>query len=98
MGHLSTLLHKIKPAVQEEATTTENRNSGNAEFVENVAKLNVRKSIQEILNRSTILKEMVEAGKIGICGGMYDVATGVVEFYEETVIGNQPKATELMNA
>ena len=98
MGHLSTLLDKIKPAIQEETTTTENRDSGNAEFVDNVASINVRRSIQEILGRSAILKEMVEEGKIGICGGMYDVASGEVAFYEETVEVNQPKGTELMMA
>lgn len=98
MGHLSTLLDKIKPAVEQETTTKENRHSGNAEFVENVAGINVRRSIQEILNRSAILQEMVKEGKIGICGGMYDVANGEVEFYEETIIVNQPKETELITA
>jgi carbonic anhydrase len=96
MGHLSTLLDKINPAIQLETTTKENRHSGNAEFVENVARINVKRSIEEILNRSTILKEMAEEGKIGICGGMYDVATGEVEFYEETITLNQAKKTELM--
>lgn len=96
MGHLSTLLDKINPAIQLETTTKENRHSGNAEFVENVARINVKRSIEEIINRSTILKEMAEEGKIGICGGMYDVATGEVEFYEETITLNQAKKTELM--
>ena len=36
MGHLSTLLSKIEPAVEEETTTKENRTSNNQEFVENV--------------------------------------------------------------
>ncbi|HYE54413.1 MAG TPA: carbonic anhydrase family protein [Chitinophagaceae bacterium] len=98
MGHLSTLLSKIEPAVREETTTTtENRHSRNTEFVENVARINVKRGIQEILNRSTILKELVEEGKIGICGGMYDVATGEVEFYEETFIINQSKETGFIN-
>lgn len=96
MGHLSALLTKIQPAIQEETTTKENRHSGNAEFVENVARINVIRSVQDILNRSSIVREMVEEGKIGIGGGMYDVATGKVEFYEETIIVNQLKETELM--
>lgn len=96
MGHLSALLTKIQPAIQEETTTKENRHSGNAEFVENVARINVIRSVQDILNRSSIVREMVEEGKIGIGGGMYDVATGKVEFYEETIIVNQLKETEQM--
>lgn len=90
LGHLSTLLSKIEPAVQEETATKENRTSGNAEFVENVARINVVRSVQDILNRSSILQEMVDEGKIGIGGAMYDVTTGDVEFYEDTVIINKP--------
>jgi carbonic anhydrase len=85
LGNLSTLLSKIEPAVQAETTTTENRSSSNSTFVENVSKINVERTVEEILNRSSILKEMVEQGEIGICGGMYDVTTGKVEFYDHTL-------------
>ena len=80
MGHLSTLLAKIQPAVQEETTTIANRTADNPVFVENVSRINVLRSVQEILDRSNILREMVEEGKIGIAGAMYDVASGKVEF------------------
>lgn len=89
MGHLSGVVAKIEPAIHEEITTKQNRNSGNEEFVENVARINVIRSVNDVLNRSNIIREMVEEGKIGICGGMYDVATGKVEFYEDTLIINQ---------
>ncbi|GEO12021.1 carbonic anhydrase family protein [Segetibacter aerophilus] len=98
MGHLSKLLSKIQPAVQAEKTTTENRTSANPEFVENVSRINVIRNVEEILNRSNIIREMVEEGKIGICGAMYDVTSGNTEFYEETVIINEPKGAELMMA
>ena len=88
MGHLTGLLSKIEPAIEEENTTLEERHSGNADFVENVARINVTRSVQEILNKSTILSEMVAEGKIGICGAMYDVTTGEVEFYENTITLN----------
>jgi carbonic anhydrase len=97
LGHLSSLLAKIQPAIQEEKATKENRHSGNVEFVENVAKINVIRSVKEILNRSAILKEMVDDGKIGICGAMYNVANGSVEFYEDTIVINQPPEDELIN-
>jgi carbonic anhydrase len=92
LGNLSTLLSKINPALEEEKTTKENRNSKNAEFVENVATINVKRTVQEILNRSSILKEMVEEGKIGIVGAMYDVSTGEVKFYDDATIINDPKS------
>src|SRR5688572_21353883 len=91
MGHLSTVLAKIHPAIQEEKITKEDRHSENEDFVENVARINVLRSVQAIINRSAILKEMIEQGKIGICGAMYDVANGNVEFYEDTMVINEPQ-------
>jgi carbonic anhydrase len=82
MGNLTALLTKIRPAVDEETTTTENRNSSNDTFVENVSSLNVKRTVKAIKERSPILKEMIESGQIGIIGGTHDITTGVVTFYE----------------
>lgn len=81
MGNLSHLLHKVQPAIELEKTTKENRNSSNNEFVENVAKINVKEILKEIEKKSPIIKEMKESGEIAIAGGMYNVASGVVDFY-----------------
>lgn len=86
MGHLTTLLSKLQPAVDEEATTTDNRTASNPQFVENVAEINVRRNVHEVLHRSAILRELVAEGQIGIVGAMYDVRTGVVDFYEDTKV------------
>lgn len=86
MGHLTSLLSKIAPAVEAEKTITENRNAGNGEFVEKVATLNVKKTVTAILERSPIIKSLVESGAIGIAGGMHDITTGQVSFYDETII------------
>ncbi len=98
LGNLSTLLAKIEPAIEAETTTTENRSSKNPQFVENVATINAKRSVQDILDRSPILKEMVEDGKIGIGAAMYDVTSGHVEFYNDTMIINQPRTAELAGA
>lgn len=86
MGNLTGLLTKISPAVDEEKTTTENRNSGNSEFVEKVAAINVKRTVEAIMERSPILKEMIDKGEIGIVGGSHNISTGQVEFYPETII------------
>ena len=86
MGNLTALLNKIRPAVDDEQTTKENRNSTNGEFVEKVGDINVRRSVKSIMERSTILKEMIENGEIGIVGGTHDIATGQVTFFEDTII------------
>ncbi|HET9746035.1 MAG TPA: carbonic anhydrase family protein [Chitinophagaceae bacterium] len=86
MGNLTALLSKLQPAVDEEIITRHDRNSKNPEFVENVASINVHRTVNEIIRRSEILREMIMKGEIGICGAMYDVATGVVDFYRDTMI------------
>ncbi|MGH1467719.1 MAG: carbonic anhydrase family protein [Bdellovibrionales bacterium] len=82
LGNLTTLLSKVKPAVDAEKTVTENRNSGNSDFVNKVTEINVRQVTQEIMERSPVLAEMVKAGECAIVGGVHDITTGVVDFYE----------------
>jgi carbonic anhydrase len=84
MGNLTALLSKIRPAVEEETATKENRNSNNPAFVESVANINVKRTVRAIMERSPILKEMIESGQIGIIGGTHNIATGVVTFNHET--------------
>ena len=91
MGNLTALLSKIQPAVYDEKSIIQkNRNSENAEFVEKVAAINVKRSVHAIMERSPILKEMIEAGTIGIVGGTHDITTGEVSFYDDTLIINNP--------
>jgi carbonic anhydrase len=86
MGNLTALLTKIRPAVDDENTVNEDRNSGNPVFVEKVSTINVKRTVKAIMERSPILKEMIEKGQIGIVGGTHDISTGEVEFYEDTLI------------
>jgi carbonic anhydrase len=86
MGNLTALLSKIRPAVDDEETITQNRNSSNAEFVEKVSVINVKRTVKSILQRSPILKEMIENGEIGIVGGTHDLTTGQVTYFDELII------------
>ena len=82
LGNLTSLISKIKPAVDQEMTTTKNRDSSNSTFVENVAELNVSLSVKNILLKSPILAEMVKNDEIGIVGGVHDISSGEVKFFE----------------
>jgi len=82
LGNLTGLISKIKPAVEQESVTAENRNSSNSAFVENVAELNVSLSVKNILLKSPIIADMVKNGDIGIVGGIHDITTGEVKFFE----------------
>lgn len=82
MGHLTRLVEKIKPAVEAEQSIVNNRSSSNLEFVDKVADINVHLVMKQIREQSTIIDEMLKKGEISLIGGMYDVETGVVEFYQ----------------
>ena len=83
MGNLTELLSKIQPAVYQEKQTVTDRNASNSPFVENVAEINVKRSVKNIIERSFILEQMVENGEIGIVGAMHNIETGEVTFYSD---------------
>ncbi|MGZ8195148.1 MAG: carbonic anhydrase family protein [Methylosarcina sp.] len=91
MGNLTALLSKLQPAVYEEKSETEQRNSGNDSFVEKVSVINVKRTVHAIMERSPILKEMIQSGAIGIVGGTHDITTGTVDFYDDTLIISEEK-------
>lgn len=78
MGHLTGLLSKIRPVMDR---TAEAEGNGYA-FVDAVAANNVHQVMDDIATRSIILGKMIEAHEIAIVGGMYNIETGVVDFYE----------------
>lgn len=81
MGNLTTLLNKLRPAV-DDTRTDGPRNSSNSAFAEDVALRNVLLAMEQIPERSPILRDLLEQGAIAIVGGMYDVSTGLVHFME----------------
>ena len=91
MGNLTELLSKIQPAVYQEKTTSENRNSSNSTFVENVAEINVKRNVKNIIERSFVLEQMIENGEIGIVGAMHNIETGEVSFYDDVTFINDEK-------
>jgi carbonic anhydrase len=83
MGNLTAMLSKIKPAVNAVTSPqdTSIRNSSNLDFVDNVSAKNVQLTIDRILEESPVLAEMQNKGEVQIVGAMYDINTGVVNFY-----------------
>jgi carbonic anhydrase len=80
LGNLTGLLNKIKPAVN--ATHYEGeRTSKNGEFVDEVAKTNVRLTVGAIREHSDVLASLEKDGKIKIVGSMYRLTGGGVEFF-----------------
>jgi carbonic anhydrase len=77
LGNLTGLLNKIKPAI----SIVANRGvaADNSRFVDEVALENVQISLNNILNDSPVIKEMVDANEVKCARGMYSVETGEVE-------------------
>ena len=81
LEHLTGLLDKIKPSV-ESVRNEANELEGN-ELVQRVAESNVSATVAQIMEKSQVLKEMVNNGEIGIVGGMYDIESGRVKFFSD---------------
>ena len=84
LEHLTGLLEKIKPAVESERNKV--RESSNKDLVQRVAESNVQATVNQIMQKSHVLKEMIDNDEIGIAGGMYDIESGHVEFFPGTGI------------
>ena len=86
MGNLTHLLGKIDDAIALETETVGERNADNAAFVERVAELNVMLVKRQIRERSPLLTAMIETSDIALLGGMYDVDSGEVDFYDARML------------
>jgi carbonic anhydrase len=77
LGNLTHTLSNLAPAVY--AVDVEGpRNSSNAAFVDAVAHTNVEMTVQNILDRSPVIADLVAKGEVKVVGAMYDVASGRV--------------------
>jgi len=75
---LAFSLANINPAVKAVQGDYTPRNSKNAAFVQAVAEMNVRLTMQTLRDRSVVLRGMIDTGEVGLVGAMYDVSTGKV--------------------
>ena len=80
LGNITAMLAKIKPAVQMSQDFAGEKTSKNDEFVELVSENNVKYAMQQIREKSPILKEMENKGEIKIVGAFYRLTDGTLEF------------------
>jgi carbonic anhydrase len=76
-GHITDLLKRIHPSI-----TRSLLDDKDYLFADKVAYANVENSLEEILSRSKIVREMFASGQIGIVGGVYNVDNGKVDFFK----------------
>ncbi len=81
--NLDCLIVKIQKAINGSGKSfTELPDEQKTEYYNEVAYRNVMQTIQEIRKNSATLDKLVREGVIAIAGGMYDVSTGEVSFFE----------------
>lgn len=72
-GHIQDIVDAVVPAVRA-------ARSQQGDWLENAIAQNVLLQVKAIPSRSKIVAEPVEAGKVQVVGGIYNVTTGVVDF------------------
>jgi carbonic anhydrase len=87
-GCLPKLVDNILPAV-EQARRENPRSSGEPLFSAAV-RCNVWRSIQDLLSRSSEVRELVSAGKVQVVGAVYDIESGAVSW-----LGSHPEQASL---
>lgn len=89
IGNIGDLVSKIRPIVLSTSDDGKGKNSKNHHFVEEVAKGNVLQTMKSIREGSPLLAEMIDRGEIALVGGMYDIETGKVEFYDGSEVSKK---------
>ncbi len=93
-GFITQLLEKIKPAINAETYTKQDRTGKNRHFVHKVTQLNIANTIHTIYHESKILAKMIDQEEIGIVGALYDVKSGEVAFLDFSPFINQLNPTD----
>lgn len=86
LGNLTGLLEKLRDSVEHVQAEFPDTDVCAPDFVRAVEQQNVLTTMGKILEGSPVLRELVEAGEIGIAGGYYEVGTGKVEFIQEEIL------------
>ena len=98
--HLESIVSDIQQSIDQptcqrmEHATPQER----SEFTDSVAQRNVLRVVQEVVEQSHTIRQLVEAGRLAVVGAMYDVATGRIDFLIEDAIGLPPSELAIATA
>ncbi len=83
LGNLTELLNDFDAPIARAAEATEGEaNSSNKEFLNLAIEENVRQTIADLLAQSEVISDLVESGDLLVVGGVYDLATGRVNWLD----------------
>ncbi len=86
--HLDSIVRDIKESIDPHVCQNLEQMSAatRAKFVDDVAALNVLRSVRHILQESQTIEKLVREGKLAVVGALYHIDSGEIEFLE----GNSP--------
>ncbi|QDU82044.1 C4-dicarboxylic acid transporter DauA [Polystyrenella longa] len=79
--HLQQIVDEIEPSLEpSDLTKFGNLNElEQEEFVDEIARANVVHTVHEVIKRSRVIHDALEAGQVMVVGGLYDVKSGAIE-------------------
>ena len=81
LGHITEMLQAINPAIEDaQKTSVEPFNSSNTSYITSVTESNVLLNINKISQQSQLLKERIVNGQLAICGGVYQIKDGTINW------------------
>ena len=83
--HLPAIVNEIEPSVHpEDAERYQSLDqTGKEQVVNAVAERNVFHTVKQIMTRSKLIREAVEAGQVMVVGALYDVRSGAIDFFTD---------------
>ena len=89
--HLGAILEEIRPSIDTERLGQAHSTPQCLhDFVEEVGRLNVIRSVQRIVQQSSTIRRLVDEGKVAVVGAVYDVQSGRVDFLTHQAVGLKP--------
>jgi carbonic anhydrase len=83
MGNLTALLDNFDPALERARAATEAPyDSSNTAYIDAAIVESVRQTMSDILEQSPVIAEQIESGDLALVGGVYDLATGRVNWLD----------------
>lgn len=84
LGHLDSVLNKIKPLVEPIQRESGIKNCHNADLINAIARQNAVFVAGLIRTQSPIIGSLIAKGEVGIVAGLHDIKSGKVTFIDET--------------
>lgn len=79
--HMRSIVDRIRPSV--EAIQASNPRQDEKTLLEKAVRMNIRASVNHLIDDSPILEERVRNGDVMIVGAEYSVETGIAEFFDD---------------